>query len=261
MLSENLRQQYLAAMGIQTWYDPALDISPVETENALLEVESAQPESSYADNLVTEVRAAQSAVEQQNTSQSDTQYDPVDNKSTASYVNSLSELSVRIEKCGLCELHTVREQVVMGEGHVDAALMIITDAPLGHVLYTAENKTMLQSMLQAIGFDLTTVYLSSLVKCQTPQQRTPFTSEMICCDDHLSAQVKLIRPEVIMVLGELASQQLLVSQKPLADLRLRQHKYLGVPVYASFHPHDLPGNPATKRKVWQDLLQIKNKLG
>jgi len=63
-----------------------------------------------------------------------------------------------------------------------------------------------------------------------------------------------------MVLGEKASQQLLVSQKSLADLRLRQHKYQGVPVYASFHPHELPDSATTKRKAWQDLLQIKSRL-
>ena len=115
-------------------------------------------------------------------------------------------------------------------------------------------------MLQAIGYSMSSTYITSLVKCRPPEQRLPQTSEMICCDDHLSAQIKLVQPDVIMVLGELACQQLLVSQKSLTDLRLRHHKHLGVPVYASYHPAELFNTPENKRKVWADLLQISKQL-
>lgn len=176
---------------------------------------------------------------------------------------ALAQLNTRIEQCQLCELHASRDHAVCGEGNADARLLIISDAPLSDqaqdALFDAAEKRLLQAMMQAIGLDLSQVYLTSLVKCMPPQ-RAPYTSEMICCDDHLSAQIKLIQPAAIMLLGEQASRQLLVSQKTLTDLRQRHHQHLGVPVYASYHPRDLLGSAQNKRKVWQDLLQIKHQL-
>jgi len=247
VLPESMRQQYLKAMGIQTWYDPALVI-----DKAIL----SKPD----ENLQAVTQQASSAAEHVIAS-SNEQHEPNQVESVA---ENLQALNLSIEQCQLCELHTSRKQVVVGEGNVDARLMIVSDAPVddatGDVIFKIQQRKMLEAMLKAIDIDLASVYLTSLVKCQPPEQRAPYTSEMICCDDHLSAQIKLIQPEVIMLLGEQACQQLLVSQKCLSDLRLRQHQHLGVPVYASYHPEELFNSAENKSKVWQDLLQISKHL-
>jgi len=246
VLPESVRQEYLQAMGVQVWYDPELDFQLAE------DTQPASP--------VTEER-----VKPQNP---ETKVEPVAeaiSEPALDNVTSMTSLVESIQSCQLCELHTLRNRAMPGEGNAQADLMIVTDAPLDDgavtdVLFAELDKQMLQAMLQAIDIDLSSVYLTSLVKCQPPEQRAPYTSEMICCDDHLTAQIKFIQPKVIMILGEQASQQLLLSQKSLADLRLRQHQHLSVPVYASCHPHDLIDSAEMKRKVWQDLLQIKKQL-
>lgn len=248
VLPEALRQQYLKAMDIQTWYDPALEFEPNESSPAQDICESSVDVSSQ--NLEQNQHKESGAAEQLQ------QQNPLDN---------IDALNRAINQCQLCELHTSRKQAVPGEGNPQARLLVICDAPVddaaaSDVLFETQDKQMLQAMLQAINIDLASVYLTSLVKCQPPEQRAPYTSEMICCDDYLSAQIKLIQPEVIMILGEQASQQLLVSQKCLTDLRLRQHQHLGVPVYASYHPRELYNSAATKSKVWQDLLQLRKYL-
>lgn len=251
MLPEFVRQQYLNAMGIQTWYDPALKF----------EIAEAAPTEELADLSVEDAQDSEPTQQQ-------VQQTP-DSLPPKSLPVNISALNSAIEQCQLCELHTLRKHAVSGEGNTEARLMIICDAPVddsvdngvaSDVLFKPQDKQMLQSMLKAINIDLASVYLTSLVKCQPPEQRAPYTSEMICCDDHLSAQIKLIQPEIIMVLGEQASQQLLVSQKCLADLRLRQHQHLGIPVYASYHPQELFNSAVAKSKVWQDLLQLRKYL-
>jgi len=238
VLPETLRQQYLKLMGVQTWFDPELLTSAAACPPPSAETVNHQQK------LKTELKPA-------------VKPEPVraDQKQT----ETIDALSATVKQCQLCELHTTRQCVVVGEGNVSADLMVISDAPVNDSVFSIEDKNMLQAMLQAIGLKLSSVYITSLVKCQPPAQCAPQTSEMICCDDHLSAQIKLVQPEVILVLGELACQQLLVSQKSLTDLRLRHHKHLGIPVYASYHPRSLLHSSETKRKVWADLLQI-NKL-
>lgn len=281
LLAEPLRQQYLAAMGIQVWYDPMQPV-PAQAEAAsdLLQADS---NSAAAQAQAGSTQEPEPALATQIPSQADVQHSsqaaqlsPVDAVTVALASDmplvdlplaqrqaALDQLNTQIEQCQLCELHASRAHAVCGEGDAGAKLLIISDAPVSDqaqdALFDAAEKKLLQGMLQAIGLDLSQAYLTSLVKCMPPQ-RAPHTSEMICCDDHLSAQIKLIQPAAIMLLGEQASRQLLVSQKSLTDLRQRHHQHLGVPVYASYHPRDLLGSAQNKRKVWQDLLQIKHRL-
>jgi len=247
-LPESLRQQYLQSMGIQVWYDPSVVF---QTGIGIQADSSSQPETAADISIVQKPESAE--------------VKPYHPDNSISEENPFAALSIAIQQCELCELHATRKQAISGEGNPAADLLIITDAPVSgdtenEVLYMTRDKLMLQTMLQAINISLDSVYLTSLVKCRPPEQRAPYTSEMLCCDDHLSAQIKILQPKVIMVLGEKASQQLLVSQKTLTDLRLRHHQHLGVPVYASYHPHDLFNSSDIKRKVWQDLLQIKKQL-
>ena len=259
-LSESLRCQYLQAMGVQTWFDETLELSKVENESAI-------------ENTLAAVPEVKESVKQNSDLKNNENYQPVYNEEKPQQkkseqnnsINNITLLNEKIEQCELCELHTMRKQAISGEGSETAKLFVIIDSPVNdtadeHALLNVNDKKMLATMLQTIGFELPSVYISSLVKCQPAEKRAPHTSEIICCDDYLAAQVKLIQPDVIMVLGEYASQQLLVSQKSLTDLRLRRHQYLGVPVFASHHPRELSGSLQTKRKVWADLLQISKHI-
>lgn len=265
-LAESLRQQYLQAMGIQTWYDPSIELTDTEVTAAELTDKNIQadiqsPVAITAETTVQNISAE--SITAQNIERVETKREDLNNSLISA--NPFLALTTAIQQCELCELHTTRKHAICGEGDSTADLLIITDAPVSddsenEVLYLAEDKLMLRTILKAINIKLESVYLTSLVKCQPPEQRAPYTSEMICCDDHLSAQIKILQPKVIIVLGEKASQQLLVSQKTLTDLRLRHHQHLGVPIYASYHPRDLFNSPDNKRNVWQDLLQLKKHL-
>lgn len=272
VLPEGVRQEYLSAMGIQTWYDPTLEFKDVANQAKI----SNQVTSSVTNAVVVDAVSVTSSAEESNkileSLNQDTEKKSVQTLSIESPslqvidTSSIDLLNTAIDECQLCELHATRQHAICGEGNVAADLMIVTSAPVNEassaeeVLFSEAHKEFMQLVLQAIDISFPSVYLTSLVKCKPPEQRAPFTSEMICCDDHLTNQIKLIQPKVIMVLGESASQQLLVSQKSLTDLRLRRHQHLGVPVYASYHPQDIIGSVQNKRKVWQDLLQIKNQL-
>jgi len=258
-LPEDVRREYLTAMGVQTWYDPTLEL-----ENIAADVYISNKQPSVSDPSIAGATSTPSQSQPQKVIVKQSLDSLQINAPQTLDSSSMDSLNKSIEDCQLCELHATRDHAICGEGSINADLMIVTIAPVKEesqdVLFSNMHKNFMQLVLQAIDIDFSSVYLTSLVKCQPPEQRAPFTSEMICCDDHLASQIKLIQPKVIMVLGESASQQLLVSQKSLTDLRLRRHHHLGVPVYASYHPEEIIGSVQTKRKVWQDLLQIKNQL-
>ncbi len=244
-----MRKQYLDAMGIQTWYSRFAEVQAV-VENAMADVSSADESTKPAESPAISVSIIESKSEHRDV----TERLPSP---------SLESINQSIQDCAACALHETRKAAIPGEGNPDASLLLVVSSPARingqeHLL-SRDARSMLDAMLKAIGESLSSVYLTSLVKC-CPPERKPQTSEIICCDEHLVRQIKQIRPSAIMLLGEDVSQQLLVSQKNLIDLRLRQHQHEGVPVFASYHPQDVHGNADNKRKSWQDLLQIKKCL-
>ena len=264
VLPEDVRREYLLAMDIQPWYDPSLklDVTPIQTPVLKDSSANVLPQESAEIDIVEADVIKTASTEKTETVQLNTVKSEINVDSNVADITSLHEV---VQQCHMCELHATRKLAIAGEGNSSADLMVVTSSPVTEssgdgVLFSSMHKEFLQLVLQAIDIDLSTVYLTSLVKCQPPEQRQPFTSEVICCDEHLTNQIKIIKPKVIMVLGEQASQQLLVSQKSLTDLRLRHHQHLSVPVYASYHPEEIIGSIENKRKVWQDLLQIKKQL-
>lgn len=237
-------------MGIQTWYDPD---APVDAPLGALTESLAAEETVEAVPTDSEVEQSVAIAAE-----------PSVATDSANAEIDISQLQQQILDCNACELHATRRQAIPGEGNSQARLMIVTHAPVEEnqldVLFKQHQLKMLDAMLNAIGESRSSIYATSLVKCLPPQGRDAYTSEVICCDDHLSAQIKHIKPSVILLLGEQASQQLLVSQKSLMDLRLRHHQHLGVPVIVSYHPAELINSVENKRKAWQDLLHIKNQL-
>ena len=243
-LPEDIRLQYLKDMGIQSW---SLKFpSAIESEIPSLDIHESQlvePASVEAREIATEL------------------------KSVSTDISSFGweQLQQAVSQCQLCELHATRTRTVFGVGNPNADLMIIGDAPededdrQGEPFLGATGE-LLDAMMKAIDLDRQKVYITNVLKCQPPDNRNPHTSETVCCDPYLQQQIKLVQPKLILALGRIAAHHLLVSQKPLAELRQQKHLYNGIPMRVSYHPAYLLRKPVEKRKSWQDLLEVKQLL-
>jgi len=240
-MSPELRQQYLQAMGIQLWQ------SRFHTETEQDSVAETVIESAVVDNTVVEQVQSETIV------------------SHIPAASSESDLFTTVNNCTACELHQSRTHGVIAEGSETARLMMITTAPALNAespasLLAADSSQLFTKMLQAIQLSRTDIYFTSLVKCQLPQDRELRTTEVLCCEPYLNQQIELVKPDLIVALGEVSAQQLVVSKKTLAELRGKSYQYQSVPLMVMSHPDDLLNTPADKRNAWHDLLQIQQKL-
>lgn len=119
---------------------------------------------------------------------------------------------------------------------------------------------LLTKMLAAIEIDRDSTYIANVVKCRPPGNRDPKPEEVAACSGYLEAQVRLIRPQVILALGRVAAQSLLVTTESLGKLRGRWHEYAGVPVWVTYHPAALLRNTSYKRPTWEDLQLVRDRL-
>jgi len=245
-MDEQLRQQYLKIMGVSVWQNktavpPAVEILTLLDDIPLVNnIESPCKEPS--------LRAVVEPV-------------PEVNKPAMDGWQILQE---NIQNCQRCELNQYRQQALVGEGHQQADVVFIGEAPndvddkAGQVC-AGQAGQLLDAMLKAIELDRQKIYWLNLLKCKLPESRAPHTSELLCCDDYLQQQINLLQPKVIYAMGN-AVQHLLLTQQPLAAMRRRAHHYNGIPVIVSLSPQQLLQSPDDKRKAWQDLLQLKKTL-
>jgi DNA polymerase len=92
--------------------------------------------------------------------------------------------------------------------------------------------------------------------------RKPTPAEMQTCIPYLHEQIDLIRPKVLVALGGTAMEGLL-NKTGITKLRGNWHAYRGIPLMSTYHPSYLLRNQSLheKRKVWEDMLQVMEKLG
>lgn len=187
----------------------------------------------------------------------------------------LEPLRERIRGCTLCpNLAASRTQTVFGVGSPDAELMFIGEAPGADEdaqgePFVGRAGQLLTKIIETMGFTRETVYIANILKCRpdmpkgTSGNRPPSAGEMQTCLPYLREQIEIVRPKVLVALGATAVEGLLGFRGTMRDLRGRWHEYEGTPLMITYHPSYLLRNqtPAEKRKVWEDMLAVLEKLG
>lgn len=179
----------------------------------------------------------------------------------------LAALAARLADCTRCKLHAGRTQVVFGEGNPRARVMFIGEAPgfhedqQGRPFVGPAGQLLDRIITGGMGLRREDVYIANVNKCRPPNNRDPEPDEVAACLPFLREQVRLIRPEVIVCLGRVASSNLLGTTLHMRALRGRALTYEGIPVVVTWHPAYLLRNPAAKRETWEDIKRVNRLLG
>ena len=78
---------------------------------------------------------------------------------------------------------------------------------------------MLDRMLRAVSIERNEVFITSVVKCRPPNNRTPLIGEIQACLPYLHIQIESISPKAILALGEVAARALMGRRLKIKDLR------------------------------------------
>ncbi len=176
--------------------------------------------------------------------------------------SSLKELQQELSGCKRCKLARERTHLVFGEGNPEACLMLIGEAPgreedqVGRPFVGRAGK-LLDQMLAAIKLSRAELYITNVVKCRPPSNRTPEPDEIEACLPFLAQQIKLIRPRLICTLGLTAARAVLSTEASLNSLRGQVHQLDEAKVVVTFHPAYLLRFPAYKREAWEDLKLLR----
>jgi uracil-DNA glycosylase family 4 len=170
------------------------------------------------------------------------------------------ELRARVAACTRCSLNSSRIQTVFGVGNQHAEWLIVGEAPGAEEDARGEPCVgragqLLNSMLRALGLARKQVYIANVLKCRPPGNRDPTPAEAAECLPYLEQQIGLLKPKIMLVVGRIAAQNLLRTDKTLGSLRQQVHRFgvSQVPLVITYHPAYLLRTPTDKRKTWEDL--------
>ncbi|MHB8157800.1 MAG: uracil-DNA glycosylase [Desulfocucumaceae bacterium] len=177
----------------------------------------------------------------------------------------LSALKENVLRCEECALRSGCRQVVFGEGNSEARIMVIGEGPgeeedkLGRP-FVGRAGQLLDKILAASGFDRSThVFIANIVKCRPPKNRIPEPNERGSCLVHLNEQIRILQPEIIVLLGATALQGLIDPLAKISKARGNWLKWQDIWVMPTYHPAALLRNPSLKKPVWEDFKQVVDK--
>lgn len=186
--------------------------------------------------------------------------------------DSFEKIAEEIAVCQKCELHKTRNKTVPGQGHLQARIVFIGEAPgaeedASGIPFVGRAGKHLDKILAAVGFKREEIFICNILKCRPPGNRNPTLEEMICCTPYLQRQLQLIRPRLIACLGNVAIKYVIGSDTPgITRIHGEWFKSIfGIETMAMYHPSYLvrsesrePGSP--NWQMWQDIKKLKKRF-
>lgn len=177
-------------------------------------------------------------------------------------MQNLEELKPEVLSCTKCALSETRTNVVFGNGNPNAEIMLIAEAPgfyedKSGVVFQGKSGELLDKILAACGFTRNEhIFISNIVKCRPPENRTPSNIEKEACLPYLYSQIEIINPKIIILLGATALKGLIDPNARITQLRGQWINWNNRLIMPTYHPSALLRNPNMKRPVWEDFKNV-----
>jgi len=160
--------------------------------------------------------------------------------------------------CLECPLGKTRNKFVFGVGNPNAKVMLVGEGPGADedeqgIPFVGRAGQLLTKILEAISFKREEVYITNIVKCRPPGNRTPNPVEIETCIPYLYKQIEIIQPKLILCLGTTAAVSLLKRKESLGAMRNKVHQFGEIKVVVTYHPAALLRNPNWKKDCWADV--------
>jgi len=186
-------------------------------------------------------------------------------------LDELEEALREALNCRKCRLSESRTRVVFGEGDLKTSVMLIGEAPgfnedkEGRPFVGQAGKFLNETLLKVAGLERSSVYVTNVVKCRPPGNREPADDEIEACFQYLSIQMKIIRPKVIITLGNVATNTLFrkfnIKPAPMGSIHgkvfdVSTLSYGSFKIIPSYHPASALYNPGMSKVIIEDWMQI-----
>ena len=173
---------------------------------------------------------------------------------------ALEEIRALMGDCRRCPLGQTKTNLVFGVGSPQARVMFVGEGPgrnedlQGEPFVGAAGHN-LDALLECAGLKRSEVYIANVLKCRPPNNRNPKPEEIAACAPFLREQIRSVWPDMIVCLGNFATQFVLHTDSGVTKLRGKIYEVGHFKVVPTFHPA-----AALYHAEWQPLLEADIRL-
>jgi len=177
----------------------------------------------------------------------------------------LEQIKADILKNNICpDLAREATNLVMGDGNVDADILLIGEAPgknedLSGLPFVGAAGKFLDEMLSGVGISRNDVYITNIVKYRPPGNRDPLPDEKKAFWPYLVRQLDVIKPKIVVTLGRHSMEYFLPNQKismihgQPKRIAFGEQKLVIVPLY---HPAAALYNGGMRNTLIEDFNKL-----
>jgi len=129
---------------------------------------------------------------------------------------NFEQLQEEYQNCQRCPILTKsRTQVVFGSGNKNAEILFIGEAPGANedkqgIPFCGASGKILDELLQSINLSREEdIFITNTILCRPPENRNPLSEEVENCRDRLEELIRIIRPKVIVTIGNYATNRII----------------------------------------------------
>ena len=183
---------------------------------------------------------------------------------------TIDALKRRLKGCKAYRLSSTRNNIIVGEGDLDARLMLIALSPgekedTENRMFVGPSGQILNKLFDTAEIDRGSVYMTNLIKCILPKNRRPKMDEIESCRPFLDAEITIVGPEIIVPLGYYVTRKILTkyhADPPAA--RTDFTKLYGTLIFSDDqtlfplpHPASLLYNPSFEPETIEKYKKLK----
>lgn len=260
--------KYLEAMGIPVWVSRDLVIS-AELPDLIENDET--PCADSAQDLLNSLE--NQAAKPQSTSPQIRQAEPahtapVSTQKTVAQPSRQLQQSQNSQQAQQNEIGRTQAHIMFASGSLEADWIVIGQSPDSNESsinqpYPYDSGELLNNMLRAVGINQprTESYWINILKLPKSLESDLELNAALELNKKLTELIVKIKPKMVLIVGQIAAQNLLQIKEPLARIRLKQHEAeqlnklteLQIPSIVTYYPSYLLSKPQDKAKAWEDL--------
>jgi len=169
-----------------------------------------------------------------------------------------------VGECKKCDLYKTATSHVPGSGNPNAEIVFIGEAPgqqedLQGLPFVGNSGKLLDKLLSTISVPRQDVFICNILKHRPPENRDPLPQEMKVCTPYLKAQLKIIKPKLIITLGRFAMNYFF-PEESISKIRGQVRKIiwqeLSLTIIPVYHPSAGLRNGAMLLSLQEDFLSI-----
>lgn len=175
----------------------------------------------------------------------------------------LDELAEEIRVCPRCRLAETRTHAVPGDGDPTAGIMLVGEGPgeqedLAGSPFVGKSGQLLTGELAKIGLPRHSIFITNIVKCRPPGNRAPLPDEVEACQDYLMAQIALIGPRLVVLVGGQALQAIVSKNLFITKARSRVYRKQGILYVPILHPSAALRSANTMELFLEDIRNLQD---